>query len=315
MPFRADGRGRAAGGVQGVRQARDRRGGSADRALGGRRAPEEGIVGRSPAALSGREASSQGRRPRRGQGRHVVDTREAARAALREVFLDGRFGDREVSVVVEEHLRRGALAARAVRRRARVPMAPARDYKRIFDGDGAPTPAAWAPTRRCPGSTTPRRRLVAPVHQPIVELMRARGTPFHGVLYGGLMLTPAGPQCDRVQRSLRRPRDAGAAPAAALGPARPAARAPVPGGLEGERFEWSPDWAVTIVLASAGYPESSSRATRSRSRRSPGRGRGHACRHRAPRAGIVTAGGRVLNVTALGADPARRVRPRMLRPT
>jgi phosphoribosylamine--glycine ligase len=77
-----------------------------------------------------------------------------------------------------------------------------------------------------------------------------------------------------------------------------------PGGLEGVRLEWSPDWAVTVVLASAGYPASSS---------SDDRIAGlelvpetvevtHAGTAGEPGA-IVTAGGRVLNVTALGADP------------
>ena len=77
------------------------------------------------------------------------------------------------------------------------------------------------------------------------------------------------------------------------------------GGLAGVEPEWSPDWAVTVVLASRGYPESRRRATRS-----AGCARSTAWRRRsstrAPpsrRGRFVTAGGRVLNVTGIGSSP------------
>jgi phosphoribosylamine--glycine ligase len=84
-------------------------------------------------------------------------------------------------------------------------------------------------------------------------------------------------------------------------------RAARPGGLEGASIEWSPDWAVTLVLASRGYPESSSKGD-------PIEGLDagfdddvevlHAGTAEDERGAVVTAGGRVLNVTALGATPA-----------
>jgi phosphoribosylamine---glycine ligase len=80
------------------------------------------------------------------------------------------------------------------------------------------------------------------------------------------------------------------------------ARAARPGGLQGARLEWDDRWAVTLVLASAGYPDSSSTGDVITGARQDGVEVTHA--GTALRDGaLVTAGGRVLNVTALGADP------------
>ena len=112
------------------------------------------------------------------------------------------------------------------------------------------TPAAWAATRRCRASAPPRsRRSSTPSTGRSSPRWRGAGSPFHGVLYAGLMIGADGPQGARVQRPLRRPRDAGGAAAAALRPARPLprrARAGRPGrgggrvrrGLGGDRWSW-----------------------------------------------------------------------------
>ena len=89
----------------------------------------------------------------------------------------------------------------------------------------ARTPAGWAATRPCPASTREHAEALArAVHQPIVDELRRRGTPFHGVLYAGLMMTAGRPEGARVQLPLRRPRDAGGAAAPALRPARRCSR-------------------------------------------------------------------------------------------
>ena len=80
------------------------------------------------------------------------------------------------------------------------------------------------------------RGAVRAVHQPVVDELRRRGTPFHGILYAGLMLTADGRARARVQRALRRPRDAGGAAAAALATCSTCSRARrEPGGLGGRR--------------------------------------------------------------------------------
>ncbi len=126
----------------------------------------------------------------------------------------------------------------------------------------APTPAAWAPTRRCPPSTRPApRRSAPPCTSRCSTSCARRGIAFHGVLYAGLMMTARrGPEGAGVQRPLRRPRDAGDPAAPADRPAGAAARGHRAGrpGATHPRWQWSPQTAVTVVLASAGYPESSS---------------------------------------------------------
>jgi phosphoribosylamine--glycine ligase len=79
-----------------------------------------------------------------------------------------------------------------------------------------------------------------------------------------------------------------------------------PGGLRDTTLDWTDDWAVTVVLASAGYPASSSSGDVIRGLDAVPAGAEvtHAGTARAAGGDVVTAGGRVLNVTALGADPA-----------
>ena len=74
-----------------------------------------------------------------------------------------------------------------------MPLAPAQDYKRIFDGDEGPNTGGMGSYSPVPGIDAERtREIAAQVHQPIVDELRRRGTPFHGVLYAGLMIAPDG---------------------------------------------------------------------------------------------------------------------------
>ncbi len=110
--------------------------------------------------------------------------------------------------------------------------------------------------------------LARAVHQPIVDEMKRRGTPFHGILYAGLMMTADGPKVleyncrfgdPETQAVLTRLRSD------ILDLLEGSTRT---GGLEGVRIEWSDEWAVTVVLASRGYPESSSKGDEIRGLRS-----------------------------------------------
>jgi phosphoribosylamine--glycine ligase len=146
--------------------------------------------------------------------------------------------------------------------------------------------------------------IAAAVHQPVVDLMRERGTPFHGVLYAGLMLTPEGLRVLEFNVRFGDPETQAVLPRLRSDLLELLLAAARPGGLAGAGLEWSPNWAVTVVLASAGYPESSSEGDLITGLEQV---KGaievtHAGTVRNPE-GVVTAGGRVLNVTALGADP------------
>ena len=140
-----------------------------------------------------------------------------------------------------------------------MPLAPAQDYKRIFDGDEGPNTGGMGSYSPVPGvDDGPRRRDRAPVHQPVVDELRRRGTPFHGVLYAGLMLTADGPKVLEFNVRFGDPETQAVLPRLRsdlldllAAPRRPAA-------LAGVRLEWDERCAVTVVLASAGYPESAS---------------------------------------------------------
>jgi phosphoribosylamine--glycine ligase len=234
----------------------------------------------------------------------VIAAEEAgAREALEAFLVEHRF-DTE-SVVVEEHLEGEELSLLALCDGERaIAMAPARDYKRIFDGDQGPNTGGMGSYSPVPEVDAARAaELVATIHQPIVALLRERGTPFHGVLYGGLMLTADGPRVIEFNVRFGDPETQALLPRLRSDLLDALLASTRPGGLAGYELEWSPQWAVSVVLASAGYPQSSSsgdlisgldrlpaavEVTHAGTARRDGR--------------LVTAGGRVLNVTALGAD-------------
>ena len=140
-----------------------------------------------------------------------------------------------------------------------LPLAPARDFKRIGEGDTGPNTGgmgAFSPVDGVDAALMEDVRVR--ICQPVVDELARRGTPFHGVLYAGLMLTADGAEGDRVQRPLRRSGDAGGAAAAAQRPARAAAALGAARRAGGRRLEWDERAAVTVVLASRGYPASSS---------------------------------------------------------
>jgi phosphoribosylamine---glycine ligase len=187
-----------------------------------------------------------------------------------------------------------------------VVMAPAQDYKRIYDGDEGPNTGgmgSYSPVRGVEGALV--EQIARTVHQPVVDELRRRETPFHGILYAGLMLTADGPRVLEFNARFGDPETQAVLPRLRSDLLDLLQRAATPAGLRGATLEWDPRWAVTVVLASAGYPASASsgdviagldavpdtvEVT-------------HAGTANTPAGGLVTAGGRVLNVTALGDGP------------
>jgi phosphoribosylamine--glycine ligase len=242
-----------------------------------------------------------------GKGVTVADDAEQADAALREIFLEGRFGEAgSASAVVEERLIGEELSLLAICDGERaLALAPARDFKRIFEGDGGPNTGGMGSYSPVAGFDRARvKEIAAAVHQPIVDLMRDRGAPFHGVLYAGLMLTADGPRVLEFNVRFGDPETQAVLPRLRSDLLGLLLAATEPGGLAGVQLEWSPEWAVTVVLASAGYPASSHSGDEiagldlvpdgievTHAGTAPGR-----------EGTILTAGGRVLNVTGFGDD-------------
>jgi phosphoribosylamine--glycine ligase len=236
-----------------------------------------------------------------GKGVVIAADEAEARAALEAMLVERRFG--EHPVVVEEFLEGDELSVLAVcDGETALPLAPARDYKRIGDGDTGPNTGgmgAFSPVGGVEDAFLERVR--AEVHQPVLDELARRGTPFHGVLYAGLMLTAEGPKVLEYNVRFGDPETQAVLPRLRSDLLDLMVRATRPGGLSGAVLEWDARAAVTVVLASAGYPVSSSSGDTISGLDLVPDGvevthAGTAERHGA----IVTAGGRVLNVTALG---------------
>jgi phosphoribosylamine---glycine ligase len=239
-----------------------------------------------------------------GKGVIIAADEREARAALDVFFGERRFGDTEV--VLEQFLEGEELSLLALCDGERaVPLAPAQDYKRIFDGDEGPNTGGMGSYSPVPGVDAERAEEIAAIaHQPIVDELRRRGTPFHGVLYAGLMMTAAGPKVLEYNCRFGDPETQAVLPRLRSDLLELLEAAAVPGGLAGAEPDWSPDWAVTVVLASRGYPASQSKDDLISGLEEAAEIAEVFHAGTAERDGrIVTAGGRVLGVTALGATP------------
>ena len=227
----------------------------------------------------------------------ALDHAQACDRVVVEEFLDGP----EVSVF-------GVCSWNEADGTTVYPLLPAQDFKRIFDGEegpntggmGAYTPLTWVPDDLV-------EEVTRNVLQPTVDEMARRGTPFAGALYAGLALTSRGV---RVVEFNARFGDPETQPLLALldSPLSPLLLGAATGTLaDVPPPRWKPGAAVTVVMASKGYPETSSKGdvivgtetlTRDPAVHVIHSGTALADGH------LVTAGGRVLAVTAVGADVA-----------
>jgi phosphoribosylamine--glycine ligase len=241
-----------------------------------------------------------------GKGVIIAPTEAEAREAVDAFFVERRFGDTEV--VLEEHLEGDELSVLALCDGENVvPLAPAQDYKRILDGDKGPNTGGMGSYSPVPGFATARTEEIADaVHRPIVELLRRRGTPYHGVLYAGLMITASGPKVLEFNCRFGDPETQAVLPRLRSDLVELCLASRERGGLERADAEFSEDWAVTVVLASRGYPASSSKGDVIAGLADAAAIEGVEVTHAGTATRddeVVTAGGRVLNVTALGNTP------------
>ncbi len=241
-----------------------------------------------------------------GKGVIICEAEDDAIEALDVFFTERRFGA-GVTVVLEEFLEGEELSLLALCDGENVvPLAPAQDYKRIFDGDEGPNTGGMGSYSPVPGfGAAEVEEIVDAVHRPTLAAMARRGLPFHGVLYAGLMIGPEGPKVLEFNARFGDPETQAVLPRLRSDLVELMLAAGEPGGLAGARAEFADDWAVTLVLASAGYPQSSSRGDVIHGLEEAAEGAEITHAGTASADGeIVTAGGRVLNVTGLGPTPA-----------
>jgi phosphoribosylamine--glycine ligase len=242
-----------------------------------------------------------------GKGVIICQTSDEAREAAGVFFTERRFGETEV--VLEEFLDGEELSLLAICDGENVvPLAPAQDYKRIFDGDQGPNTGGMGCYSPVPGfGPAEVGELIDTVHRPVVRAMAERGTPFHGVLYAGLMLTPDGVRVLEFNTRFGDPETQVVLPRLRSDLVDLCIGARQRGGLASATAEFEDDWAVSVVLASGGYPASSSKGDAIRGLGEAAAIEGVEVFHAgtAERDGvIVTDGGRVLNVTGVGPTPA-----------
>jgi len=190
-----------------------------------------------------------------GKGVVVCDGPAEALAALRRMLVEREFGAAGATVLVEERLagREVSLLAFSDGRTV-APMPPARDHKRVYDGDRGPNTGgmgAYAPAHDL--SAAQLDRICRTILQPAIDGMAARGTPYVGVLYAGLMLTKHGPQVLEFNCRFGDPETQVILPLLETS-LDEAVLACVAGRLDQVALRWRPGACATVVLASPGYP-------------------------------------------------------------
>jgi phosphoribosylamine---glycine ligase len=238
-----------------------------------------------------------------GKGVVIADTLAEAESALVDMFA-GAFGGAGAEVVIEEFMAGEEASFFALTDgTAIIPFGSAQDHKRVGDGDVGPNTGGMGAYSPAPVLTPAlQARVMAEIIEPTVRTMAADGNPYSGVLYAGLMLTAEGPklieynarfgdpecqvlmmrlESDLVEIML----------ACALGT------------LAGMEAQFSPDTALTVVMAASGYPGTPEKGGVIAMNDAEADGAkvfhaGTGIRDNA----LVAAGGRVLNVTAMGAS-------------
>jgi phosphoribosylamine---glycine ligase len=234
-----------------------------------------------------------------GKGVHVCRTEAELDAALRAVTaLGGAF-------VVEELLEGPEVSLLALCDGSEaVPLVPARDFKRAFDGDDGPNTGgmgSYAPVESVDADGV--EELVRTIHVPVLEELARRGTPFVGVLFAGLMLTPDGPRVLEFNCRFGDPETQSVLPLLE-GDLLEALAAAAAGELAGIRVAATGGAAVTVVLAAGGYPADGDRGS-AISGIDDAEAAGALVFHAgtAVHGGqLVTNGGRILGVTGRGAS-------------
>jgi phosphoribosylamine---glycine ligase len=248
-----------------------------------------------------------------GKGVIIAETRAEAEAALEDMF-GGGFGDAGAAVVIEEFMTGEEVSFFAITDGVSVvPFGAAQDHKRVGEGDTGPNTGGMGAYSPAPVFTPElQARTMAEIIEPTVEIMRAKGMPYSGVLFAGLMLTPTGPrlieyncrfgdpECQVLMLRLE-------SDLAELLLACAEGRL---GDIEPPRF--AKDTALTVVMAAQGYPGAPKKGGRIEGIAAAEAG-GAKVFHAGTALGadgeLSANGGRVLNVTARGSS-ARKAQSR-----
>lgn len=240
-----------------------------------------------------------------GKGVVIANSRVECVAAVDAMF-GGAFGAAGDELVIEEFLEGEEASLFALCDGEHVLLlAGAQDHKRAFDGDTGPNTGGMGAYSPAPVlDAAMAREAVTTIMQPVVDALRARGTPYRGVLYAGLMITKAGPrliefncrfgdpECQVLMLRLK----------SDILPALIAAR---DGILDSVDLRWRDETALCVVMAAKGYPGAYAKGGEIRGLDEAGTVEGVEIFHAATEARdghIYADGGRVLNICAMDTD-------------
>jgi phosphoribosylamine--glycine ligase len=238
-----------------------------------------------------------------GKGVVVAQSLAEAEEAVDMMFAGG-LGAAGAEVVVEEFLSGEEASFFALcDGETAIPLASAQDHKRAFDGDQGPNTGGMGAYSPAPIMTPQMSaRAMDEIVLPTVRAMRAMGAPYKGVLYAGLMITPAGPKLIEYNVRFGDP-ECQVLMLRLMSDLVPALLASCDGMLKNFDLRWFPDAALTVVMAAKGYPGDYARGSVIEGLDAAAQVEGVEIFHAGTKtdAGrIVANGGRVLNVCALG---------------
>jgi phosphoribosylamine--glycine ligase len=239
-----------------------------------------------------------------GKGVIVAETIAEAEAAI-DMMLRGGLGEAGAELVIEEFLGGEEASFFALcDGETALPMASAQDHKRAFDGDKGPNTGGMGAYSPAPiVNATMSDRVMAEIVLPTLRAMKAIGAPYKGVLYAGLMIGPDGPKLIEYNVRFGDPETQVLMPRL-ISDLVPALLASRDGVLKSFDLRWRPDAALTVVMAAKGYPGTYPRGSVIAGLDEAAAVEGVEIFHAGTRRDggrIVSDGGRVLGVTALGA--------------
>lgn len=239
-----------------------------------------------------------------GKGVMIADAMAEAEEALKTCFIDRKFGDAGLEVLIEECLVGHECSVLALcDGETIVPLEPAQDYKRIYDNDRGPNTGGmgcYSPVPRVPNEFV--NDIIDTIHRPVVDELKGRGIEFKGVLYAGLMITADGPKVLEFNTRFGDPETQAILPRMETDLVE-LMLACADGTLGEQELRWKDDCCVSVIAASAGYPLSSSSGDIIDGLDAEGGIAGVEVFHAGTaeeNGRFVTAGGRVLAVSALG---------------
>ena len=240
-----------------------------------------------------------------GKGVVVAQTVDEALTAVREMMADGKFGDSGSRVVIEECMTGPEVTVLAFADGEHVvPMPSSQDHKRAYDGNQGPNTGGMGAISPSP-TYTPEvaQRCMDEIFLPTMAALKAEGRPFQGVLYFGLMLTPSGPKVVEYNARFGDP-ECQAVLSLLDSDLMDILQACRAGTLDQVDIRWKYAAACCLVLASGGYPVAYQSGYPISGLDEAGKSAVvfHAGTARNDAGDIVTKGGRVLGVTATGAD-------------